>query len=108
VLIMNMEEYYLQEKATMNHLIAVTHAWHKIRENIDAKIQSIQWNLDEFDVTEADISLSLRKCAARFRSQDDTMEYDEKTNAFCTLFMNIYCDLEDLCIQYDELKYLLD
>jgi hypothetical protein len=26
VLIMNMEEYYLQEKATMNHLIAVTHA----------------------------------------------------------------------------------
>ena len=107
ILIKEIEEYYSKEQAEMWRIIASIKAGHKTTKAIDAKIQKIQADLDAFDITEADISLSLRKCANRSASQEDVMEYDEKTNAFCTLFMDIYCDIEDLCIQYDERRYLL-
>jgi DNA repair ATPase RecN len=107
ILIKEIEEYYIQEQAEMWRILASIKAGYKTSKIIDDKIQKIQADLNAFYVTESELSFSLRKYANRSHSQEDIMEYDEKTNAFCTLFMDIYCDIEDLCTKYDELRYLL-
>jgi len=76
------------------------------QKDINARICAIQKDLDDFDVQHTTINKTLRQLASRFSSEDDTLEYDEKTNAYCSLFMDIYCDLDDICEAYSNLLSL--
>jgi len=73
---------------------------HLNQTHIHQKIQDIQENLDHFEDWQAKISQSLRSVSNLFETEEDRTEHNEKIDAFCSLFMDIYCDIDDIINEY--------
>ena len=104
--ILNIDRYHTQEKIFLSRATLSIKAWHMTQKDINARICAIQKDLDEFDTQHTAVNNVLRYFTSRFACEDDTLEYDEKTNAYCSLFMDIYCDLDDICEAYSNLLSL--
>lgn len=71
--------------------------------DINERIRAIEKKSTVFEIEQVDINMSLRKVIKNFPSFKDKLEHTKKTNEFCKLFMDIYTDLDNICVAYGQL-----
>lgn len=102
-LIMAIDRYYTEEKTNLWRAKLSVKEWTMNQKDINERIRAIEKKSDSFEFDQADINMSLRKVIRNFPSSKDKLEHTKKANAFCKLFMDIYMDLDSLCVDYGQL-----
>lgn len=102
-LIENMEIYYLQQQNILWDSTIATKEWKTHKSDIKKHILHIEKTNVAFEFDQADILLSIRQYIRKFSSSQDKLEHTQKANAFYKLFMDIYTDLDNLCVAYGQL-----
>lgn len=102
-IIMDIDHYYTEEKANFWRAKLSIQEWRMNQKDINERIHAIEIKSDSFEFDQADINMSLRKIIRKFPCSKDKLEHTKKANAFCKLFMNIYTDLDHLCVAYGQL-----
>ena len=70
---------------------------------INKEIRAIHALLEIFEKRQKKINTSLRSVTSVFNDPQDIREYQDKTDAFCTLFMLIHGDMDDIIEKYGRL-----
>jgi len=74
------------------------------RQTIHQHMDMIIQNIESFEYLLDIISKKLRSIANIFLDPKDTDEHHHKINAFCSLFTQIYTDIDTLYFEYDQIK----
>jgi len=102
-LIISIDKYYTQERSDLWRAKLLVKEWRMNQRDINERIRAIEKKSTVFEIEQVDINMSLRKVIKNFPSFKDKLEHTKKTNEFCKLFMDIYTDLDNICVAYGQL-----
>jgi hypothetical protein len=102
-ILQDIDAFYAETKSWFQQAKLKLQKWQLSPNHIKENICSIEKVLTAFEIKYNDINGILRNTIRKIRDHNDKRGHTLKANAFCTLFTQIYHEIDAFCVEYGKM-----